>query len=231
MSHILLIEDSLDSQLLVRKTLSPFYQVICVNTLNEASERLSIEIPDLILLDVTLPDGDGFDFCSKLQNEERFLRTSLIFLTAKSNLADRVLGFSLGADDYIVKPFEPLELRARVEAKLRKSGFRNQFIESISKAGIRINIPLQKAYLILENRQERELPLTPIEFKILFHFLRNEQTVMTRDQLIKSIWGEQVVMTDRTVDKHISSLRDKLDEKGRFIETVPRSGYRFSSSS
>jgi DNA-binding response OmpR family regulator len=151
-----------------------------------------------------------------------------MFLTVKTNIADKITGFSLGADDYIVKPFEPLELRARVEAKLsrrwRKSA---QATEVINKGDLRISLGEQKAFLII-NHESTDLGLTPIEFKLLYQFVTNEGKVLNRRQLMTSVWGKDISVEDRTIDRHISSLRKKLQKRARYIDSIYSLGYVFS---
>ena len=227
MRRILLVEDCEEAALLVKATLGKSYQVVIAPTASEVLQLVERTVFDLILMDVVLPDGDGFKLCAQLQNSEKSRDIPIIFLTGKADVEDKVMGFSLGADDYVAKPFNPVELRARVEAKLTKLSQRKQVEESIRKGDLHINVSFQKAYLS-EGDSEKDLGLTPIEFKLLYYFARNEEHVLSREQLLTALWGHAVEVVDRTIDKHISTLRQKLGSRAHYIETVPRSGYRFT---
>ncbi len=225
MNRILLVEDSLPFQKLVRSALGPGFDIVCAPNLAEASALIGKHSFDLILLDIVLPDGDGFDYCGRLRQSGLIGSTPVILLTAKSSVVDKVLGFSLGADDYIVKPFEALELKARVEAKGRKArGERASTF--LTKGNLRIDISLHKAFMA-SVKGEKELDFTPIEFRLLSFLARNEGRVVTRDQILASVWGDRTEIMDRAIDRHICSVRQKLGEEGESIETIPTIGYRF----
>jgi len=228
MHKILLIDDATDVQKITTLALGKDYDVTVAPTLDTAQQEITKQSFDLILLDVTLPDGDGYHLCASLQSEEQTREIPVIFLTGKSRVSDKVMAFSLGADDYIVKPFEPLELRARIDARLKKLKSRKETETSVRKGDLRVNVPYQKAYLTDETG-ERELELTPIEFKILYYLAKCEGVVYSRDQILTAIWGGNVHVLDRTIDTHISALRKKLGNHAHYIESVLRTGYRFSS--
>jgi DNA-binding response OmpR family regulator len=227
MEKVLLIEDSLDSQVLVRRTLASRCRIDCAASGNEARSLLKNGNYDLILLDVSLPDVDGFSLIGEIRESREHAETPVVFLTGKSELTDKVLGFSLGADDYVVKPFEPLELRARIDAKLNLLQARRLGRESLRRGPFRIDLPSQRAYLN-DGSAERELGLTPLEFKLLIYLARNEERVISREQLLESVWGGATHVLDRVIDRHVSTLRQKLGSGARCIETVPGSGYRFA---
>jgi two-component system phosphate regulon response regulator PhoB len=224
---VLLVEDSLEFQALVRRSLtgSPC-ELTCVETLKAAQESMSRDAFDLVLLDVMLPDGDGFQLCSELQNRPDRRETPVIFLTGKSDVRDKVIAFSLGAEDYVVKPFEPLELRARVESKLHRKERAQEMQECLRKGGLVLNVAVQKA--VIETRAGgKDLGLTPIEFKILYHLARHEGRTFSRADLLSAIWGESIHVLEHNIYTHIYSLRRKLGAKADRIRSVPRAGYRF----
>ena len=226
MHNILLVEDSVDSFNLVKRALGTSVQLEWSKSLSEASRVLQKKIFDLILLDVMLPDGDGYRLCSILQTDDQLKNVPVIFLTAKNTVSDKVLGFSVGADDFMSKPFDGLELKARIESRLRK---RDRFkIESdIVKLGdIEINKSTQKVQ-IYENGKAVNIDLTPIEFKLLLFLSKEVSKVYTRDEILNSVWGESIHVYSRSVDTHISKLRKKLGSKANSIESVHGSGYRF----
>ena len=225
-SKVLLVEDHVDAYQLVARALGQRVQLEWVKSQREAAIAIEKKDFDLILLDVTLPDGDGFHLCSILQAHEKWSNIPVIILSAKSSISDKVLGFSVGADDYIAKPFDALELRARVDAKLRKRERDQQAADTIVFDDLEINKSTQRV-LINDNGQTSEVDLTPIEFKLLLFLANRANNVVTRDQILDTVWGEAVHVYSRSVDTHISKLRRKLGTKGQYIQSAHGAGYRF----
>jgi len=175
--------------------------------------------PDLIILDIMLPSMDGMEICKILKGDPNTSHIPIIMLTARGEEVDRILGFELGADDYITKPFSPRELVLRVKAVLK----RQRRESSLIKKG-NISIDIERHEVLIGNES---INLTPKEFEILVTLVKGEGKVMSRETLLNLIWGEDCFVTDRTVDAHIKRLREKLGEYGRHIETVRGFGYRF----
>src|SRR5438552_3936952 len=142
--RILLVEDSVECQILVKGTLGKRFHVTCASRASEALKLLERESFDLIILVVILPDGDGFQLCAQFSNREQSHFVPIIFLTSKKDLKDKILGFSLGADDYVVKPFDPDELRARINAKLKRLEQRRIEERSIKRGDLLINLPYNR---------------------------------------------------------------------------------------
>lgn len=226
LEKVLLVEDAADMQRIVKATIGAVCDLICVTTLKLAEEIIQTQSIALVVLDVNLPDGTGFDFCKKLRDNETFKTLPIIFLTGENDVAQRVLGFDLGADDYVVKPFEPNEFKARVFSRLKR---RNSEVvtSSYSHGLFSIDWSSQKAFVVTKG-ERLELHLTPIEFKLLIHFARNEEKIFSREELLTAVWGQAVHVSGHTVDTHISSLRKKVGEYGRFFRSVVRRGYCFS---
>jgi len=177
--------------------------------------------PDLIILDLMLPDADGFEICKQLKSDKVHSRIPIVILTAKGEETDKVLGLELGADDYVTKPFSPRELIARIKAVLR----RTQIVENedvINIGGI-LKLDLQK-YEVVVNGKKKEL--TSTEFKILKTLSMRKGWVFSREQILESLWGDDKIVTDRTVDVHIKKLRDKLGIAGELIKNVRGVGYK-----
>ncbi len=225
MKKILVVEDCVEIQVLLRGVLGKQYDMVFAGSIDAAIKAVNLHAFDLIIVDIGLPDGDGFHLCSQFKEDDSTADVPLIFLTMKASLSDKITGFSLGADDYIVKPFEPLELRARIESKFKSS--KNKVREIVTKGSLKINIPYQKAFVI-EDGQESDLNLSPNEFRLFYYFVSHEGHVLTRAQLLEKVWGTEINVTERTVDSHVYTLRKKLKSHASFLESVFGEGYRFS---
>lgn len=223
---ILLIEDSLAMQITVEATVAEICGLTVVSTLADARKALGNTEYSLIVLDVNLPDGDGFAFCKELREQSRFQNLPIVFLTGQTDVEDRVKGFSLGADDYIVKPFEPKEFMARIISKLKRKP-KGTPEREFRKSVFRVDLTGQRAHLLTTEGTEEPMNLTPIEFKLLVHFLTHEGMIFSREDLLKAIWGASTHVSGHTVDTHISGLRKKLGYKATDLKAVTKQGYRF----
>jgi DNA-binding response OmpR family regulator len=236
MADILLVEVSIDCQILVKETLSKVAHVRIATSLQEARIALSNQRFDLILMDLSLPDGDGMEFFSQIQSRADDLgEIPVVFLTGRAETAMQVTAFSMGADDYIVKPLRPIEFRARVEAKLKKIASLKKSETLLVRGDLKIELGTQRASIVMVSSNgaktdPRELELTGREFKLLYHLARHEGTVFSREQLIAAVWGNSVHVLDRTVDTHIYTLRKKLGTYSSYIESEVGLGYRLNSS-
>ncbi len=187
--------------------------------------------PDLIILDIMLPQLDGLEVCSRVRNQGLNKDPYILMLTAKGEEIDRVIGLSTGADDYLVKPFSPRELVARVRALLRRSlrhgGENPQIYES---QHFTVNLDQHTAIFKRENGESEELDLTALEFNLLSTFISYPNKVWTRNQLIDKLWGNDFFGDERVVDTHIRRLRKKIEpnpSQPSFIKTVVGVGYKF----
>jgi len=188
--------------------------------------------PDLILLDLMLPDMPGTEVCRRLRAESRTRNVPIVMVTAKADEIDRVVGFEVGADDYVVKPFSVRELLLRIRAVLRrarpgeveskKDSANEPSPEAFDVGRLRIDIAAHKAFI--DNKQ---VYLTALEFKLLQTFVERQGRVQTRDHLLNDVWGIEADITTRTVDTHVKRLRDKLGPAGTYVETIRGVGYRF----
>src|ERR1039457_4461447 len=180
--------------------------------------------PDLILLDVMLPDVDGLGGCRQIRQSAVLGRTRVLFLTARSDEVDRVLGLEIGGDDYMTKPFSPRELIARVKAHLRREDMDTE-PASAEIGAFRLDRTAHRVFL-----EGRELSLTSTEFNLLEFFVTHPGRAYSRDQLLESVWGEMRNVTPRTVDVHVRRLREQIEEQAenpRYLTTVRGFGYRF----
>jgi len=180
--------------------------------------------PALFLLDIMVPGTDGLDLCRRIRETTGLALTPVIFLTAKSGEADRVLGLELGADDYITKPFSPRELVARVKAVLRR------FERPLCPTPLRMNeIEIDPGSMVLTVRG-KPVPTTATEFRLLDYLARHAGRVFTRDQLLDSVWRDTAFVTPRSVDVYVRRIREKIEpdpENPRYLKTVRGAGYRF----
>jgi two-component system phosphate regulon response regulator PhoB len=183
--------------------------------------------PDLILLDVMLPEVDGFEICRQIRQSAVLARTPVLFLTARSDEVDRVLGLEIGGDDYMTKPFSPRELIARVKAHLRREEMDTE-PAAVEIGPFRLDRTAHRVYLT-----GQELELTSTEFNLLEFFLTHPGRAYSRDQLLEAVWGEQRFVTPRTVDVHVRRLRERIEEQPdapRYLTTVRGFGYRFEEN-
>ena len=178
-------------------------------------------IPDLILLDLMLPDADGFEVCKYLRRKDEFATTPIIMLTAKGEETDKVLGLELGADDYIPKPFSPKELVARVKAVLRRQDKEEVLKKIIIRDILTIYPEKHEAYV-----EGKRMDLTSTEFKILTLLASKKGWVFTRDQILDYLWGQEKAVLDRTVDVHIKHLREKLGKASGLVKNIWGVGYK-----
>ena len=226
--HILVVDDEPEIADLVGVYLrSEGFTVHTCGTAQEALDTLERQSVDLAILDVMLPDKSGFDLCGELRQEHRF---PVLMLTAKSSDMDKITGLTIGADDYITKPFNPLELVARVKAQLRRYTRYNSAQEKspdsevIDFNGLVIDRGTHQCTLY-----EKELNLTPIEFDILWMLCSNRGQVISAERLFETVWGEKYLDRNNTVMVHIRRLREKMGEPSRdprFIKTVWGVGYK-----
>ena len=186
-------------------------------------EKIKKKKPDLIVLDIMLPGMSGLDLCRKIRSSEEFTNIAIILLTAKGEEIDRIVGFEIGADDYVTKPFSVRELilRAKVILKKQTSDAEEQLLEY---GPITMNIAAHKV-----KANGTEILLTALEFKLLKHLLKRRGRVQSRDQLLNDVWKLSTEVTTRTVDTHIKRLREKLGKSGDLIQTIRGVGYRFNN--
>ena len=224
-AKILIVEDERDIADLLRYNLQEAgFKTDYVRNGADALQRAIEKTPDLILLDLMLPEVDGMIVCRLLKNDPRTKNIPIVMVTAKTEEKDRVAGLELGADDYIIKPFSPREVVLRVSAVLRRIqiGKQTESTKRIETHGVTID--LDKHQVLTESGP---IDLTATEFKLITLFARSPGRVFTRDILMDVIWGQDYYGIDRTVDTHVSRLRRKLGEFGKHIETVHGVGYRF----
>lgn len=217
MINILIIEDDINIAKMIKATLSIVdYSGYCCYTGKDGAEEAVKGNYDLILLDVMLPEMNGFEVMESIQH----CGTPVIFLTAMQDVADKVKGLRLGAEDYIVKPFEALELLARIDVVLRRSHKTQNILKYYD-----ITVDINKHTITKNNTP---LQLTPKEFEVLVYFLQHQDIAVSRERLLSNIWGYEFEGESRTVDIHVQQVRRKTGLQQRLI-TIPKLGYRLES--
>ena len=222
---ILVIEDEPD----IRKTLEynlerENFIVTTASSLSDAKGHLAKDNFSLLILDLMLPDGSGLDLCRELKSDLTNESPLILILTAKDDEVDRVVGFELGADDYVTKPFSVRELILRVKAILKRGINKPNTVEIERKFGdLTIDIESYEVFVNNEN-----IILTALEFRLLNQLVDRRGRVQTRDQLLSDVWGYSSEVTTRTVDTHIKRLREKLGVMGKYVQTIRGVGYKFS---
>jgi two-component system alkaline phosphatase synthesis response regulator PhoP len=227
MKKILIIEDARNIRITLEDDFKfEGYQVDSAATGPEGLEKAMDLDLDIIILDLMLPELSGLEICKELRRRD--IGTPVIMLTAKSQEFDKVLGLELGADDYITKPFSPFELQARVKALLRRSEMRNH---QIAAATIKFGpFELDPSKYIF-TRYSKPVQLTTIEFALMKLLMQHAGQVIKRDDILRSIWGEEVYVTPRTVDTHIANLRRKIEDdpqRSHWITGIRGAGYKFN---
>ena len=222
MARVLIVDDDPDILRLVSYNIGQAgFEVITASTGRKALEIAQKQHPDLIILDVMLPDVDGMEVCRTLRQQYPSRRIPIIMLTARGDEIDRVVGFELGADDYVSKPFSPRELVLRVKSILRRTGGERSDVLHAAN----VDIYPERRQCIAAGAT---VALTVKEFDLLYELMKARGNVLTRDTLMDRVWGYHGDATSRTLDTHVRRLRDKLGEAGSCVETVRGVGYRIS---
>ena len=224
MERVLIVDDDPDIVRLVSYNLSHSgYQALTASTGREALELVQKQPPDLIVLDLMLPDIDGMEVCRTLRRQVTTRRIPILMLTARGEEIDRVVGFELGADDYVAKPFSPRELVLRIKSILRRAG-------KDRTDAMRVG----RVQLFPERRQcfigDALVSLTAKEFDLLYELMKARGNVLTRDVLMDRVWGYHSDAASRTLDTHVRRLREKLGNDGACVETVRGVGYRIADT-
>ena len=222
MERVLIVDDDPDIQRLVSYNLTQAgFEVATADNGRKALESVQKLPPDLIILDLMLPDIEGMEVCKTLRLRENSRRIPIIMLTARSEEIDRVIGFEIGADDYVMKPFSPRELVLRVKSIFRR--MKNERSDMVRTGNIQIYPDRRQCFVGAET-----VVLTAKEFDLLLELMRADGNVLTRDVLMDKVWGYHGEATSRTLDTHIRRLREKLGAEGSHVETVRGVGYRIA---
>jgi two-component system phosphate regulon response regulator PhoB len=221
---VLVIEDEVDLASTLEYNLkSEGYQARIAHTGKQGLDAAALDpLPDVIILDLMLPDLPGTEVCRRLRENDRTRDIPILMCTAKGSEIDRVVGFEVGADDYIVKPFSVRELMLRIRAILRRAQRVDAEPEVVRFGRLKVDREAHRAWV-----DDKEIALTALEFRLLYAFLSRKGRVQTRDALLSDVWGIDAEVTTRTVDTHVKRLREKLGDAGDYVETLRGVGYRF----
>lgn len=221
---IYILEDDENIRKLIAYTLqSHGYECSCFERPSDFWKSIENYIPDLILLDIMLPEEDGITILKKLRHSSQFKSIPTIMLTAKDTEFDVVTGLDAGADDYITKPFGMMALISRIKAVLRRYEKTKESSEILELGNLKVDVSKHSVFV-----KDRQIFLTVKEFDLLTLLLQNHGKVMTREQILDSVWKIDVDIESRTVDVHIKTLRQKLEDAGELIETVRGVGYKIN---
>jgi DNA-binding response OmpR family regulator len=220
---LLVVEDDQDLAHLVEYNLNRAgYKCHISGSAEDALKELSRKSFDLVLLDIMLPGIDGFELCRQIRQHQLYKDIPIIMVTAKGEEIDRILGFELGIDDYVVKPFSPRELNLRIRAILKRDRRHGGKMQEVLKtAGLEVDLARHIATL-----DGRELVLTLMEFKLLVALLKRKGEAQSRESLLSDVWDIDKNINTRTIDTHITRIREKLGETGNIIKTVRGLGYK-----
>ena len=227
-ARVLIIEDEPDIRKTIDYNLSKeSFQVVQAGSIAEGEKSISENSPDVIILDLMLPDGSGLTLCRDIKSDDKTKHIPIILLTAKADEVDRVIGFELGADDYVTKPFSVRELILRVKAILKRgtSESTKDDADEFIFGELKLNLDAHQVFI-----HDNEIAFTALEFRLLKHLIDRRGRVQSRDQLLEEVWGYSAEVTTRTVDTHIKRLREKLGSTGEHIQTIRGVGYRFSKT-
>ena len=224
-SRVLIIEDEPDIRKTIDYNLSKeSFEVVQAASIQEGERVLASNKIDVIILDLMLPDGSGLTLCRDIKSDSKLKHIPVIILTAKTEEVDRVVGFELGADDYVTKPFSVRELILRVKAVLKRGNQKSANLEVQRQFGDLV-IDVDSHEVFVDNES---ITLTALEFKLLRQLVDRRGRVQSRDQLLSDVWGYSADVTTRTVDTHIKRLREKLGVMGKYVQTIRGVGYKFS---
>ena len=224
---ILVIEDEPDIRRNLEYNLSrEGFSVSAAASISEANTSLASTDYSLILLDLMLPDGSGLDLCKSIKSNSDTESIPIIILTAKDDEVDKVVGFELGADDYVTKPFSVRELILRVKAVLKRGEKKKEIVEVVRQFGdLKIDVDSHEVHV-----DDAKINLTALEFRLLRQLVDTRGRVQSRDQLLSEVWGYSAEVTTRTVDTHVKRLREKLGPMGKYVQTIRGVGYKFARS-
>lgn len=227
-SVVLLVDDDIEIKNLLEVMLTTDFAFYHVGSLKQARDFLVRFTPDLILLDDELPDGRGVELFDNMPRATPGVMPTILMLTKRGAVENKLAAFELGAEDYITKPFEPREVYARIQLRLKNQ---NKQVANVTRIDdIELDVLMSKAYIV-DQDEKREIEMTPIEFKILYLLASKKGDVLTRQDILREVWGKSQHVIERTVDQHVSKIRKKIQESSFTVRSAHGRGYAFVKSS
>ena len=221
--NIYLVEDDPDIRDIIEDNLKrEGYKIKTFADGAKAYDAITAQKPDLVILDLNLPGMSGIEVCKYIRSNEVTAEIPVIMLTARSEEIDKIIGFEVGADDYVTKPFSPRELLARVKVHLKRT--KKAEFDVFTQKDLTVNFATHQV-----TYKSEKIELTPIQYKLLKSLIQAEGKVLSRQILLDTIWGSEYYGDPRTVDVHITRLREKIDKEGKLIRTVKGTGYRWKT--
>ncbi len=223
MNKILVIEDDKDYQFLIQTAISSEFQVLVADNGKDGFEVAKTQLPDLILLDINLGEMDGFEVCHMLRGYKDTAKLPIIFLSSRTDSHSKVMGFDLGAEDYVAKPFDVEELKARIKLRIKQHAAIKEAATTYELKGLKIDFIVHRVFI-----DNKEVFFSALEFKLLSYFVRHPDRVLSREAILSNVWGSDMFVTDRVVDSHIRSIRKKLGPYRDHLQSIYGEGYRFN---
>lgn len=222
MNQILLAGNGNETNYSIIERLGDKYKFIQADSIESSEEKINTNTIDLVVADFNLIDGQGSELCASIKFNPQTKHIPFIFLTSSDDIEDKIIAYNAGADDFISKPFNTIELDLKIMARLKNSV---RSLSQIKNDGLLFNIEEQKLFALDENEAKTPIDLTPIEAKLIYNFLSNPHEIFSREQLIDKVWGSNIHVINRTIDKHISRIRKKLNATEYAIKARHGSGY------
>lgn len=224
MKKILVVEDSSEAYALINLAIRDCGQVVWAKDIRSALQFIDQTVFDLVVLDLNLTDGDGVNLCSLLQTDDRYRNIPIMILSARQSVADQLVAFAVGADDYVKKPFHPDELKARVQSKLKKKDQKEAESFVIQVGDLRLDQGSRT--VSAQTTEGREVfDLTSLEFKLLTFLCKNKNEILSRDRILDGVWGSDCHVYSRNIDTHISKIKKKLGPYSGYLQSRHRQGY------
>jgi DNA-binding response OmpR family regulator len=234
--RLVIVEDELPQQLVINKALEHDYDLKFISTYKEALAWIpSQEVPDCIIMDIMLDEADGFELCALMKTYAHLRHVPIIFLSSNSLVSSKILGFSLGANDYLIKPCDPIELRTRVQARINEKKHYSQ-VEAVAPPSnqvfglVQFDLLSQRVVICGQSPNEQlfEIRLTPLEFKMFLYMAKKEGRPVPRTELLEEVWGKNHHVIPRTIDTFVAGLRKKLGPFKHIVKSVHGVGYKFN---
>ncbi len=228
MFNLLLIDNNNEIKEVIKKLFLHTANVASFSNLKLSKDFLNLHETKIIIIDIDFHEEDIYNWIGNLKSDEKFFNIPIIILSAQYRIQDMVLAFQMGAEDYLIKPFNPIELKIRVESKIKNNSRSKEALPLTIIENLTIN-SIERVVTLTKDNTSKNVELTATEFRILNYFANNKEHVIEREQLISAIWNYGCHISDRTIDSHISRIRKKINESNYSIFAVQKVGYKFTN--